>query len=208
MNVEGAAVEQHLGRTVMPRYHAGFSFGTVAAAGVAAVAAGLHVPVVVHIPIAVVLSVIGVAFAVRVFLPTADEPEVRHAGDRPAEGCPGCAGGLARAAHAAHRPRGARGGAHRGVRQRLGQPRGGRRVRRDGRGRRDRVRRLRHGDDRDALVRHHAARPVRPRGGPAAVRRAVARRAADLRAGRPAVAGCRRASSPGVPVPPSGSRWA
>ena len=54
MNVEGAAVEQHLGRTVMPRYHAGFSFGTVAAAGVAAVAAGLHVPVVVHIPVAVV----------------------------------------------------------------------------------------------------------------------------------------------------------
>ena len=33
MNVEGAAVEQHLGRTIMPRYHAGFSFGTVAAAG-------------------------------------------------------------------------------------------------------------------------------------------------------------------------------
>src|SRR6188768_4010013 len=50
MNVEGAVVEQHLGRTVMPRYHAGFSFGTVAAAGIAAVAAGLHVPVVVHVP--------------------------------------------------------------------------------------------------------------------------------------------------------------
>ncbi|KRD44350.1 hypothetical protein ASE38_09460 [Cellulomonas sp. Root930] len=89
MNVEGAAVEQHLGRTVMPRYHAGFSFGTVAAAGIAAVAAALHVPVVVHIPIAVVLSVIGVAFAVRVFLPTADEPEVRHAADRPQTGARG-----------------------------------------------------------------------------------------------------------------------
>ena len=89
MNVEGAVVEQHLGRTIMPRYHAGFSFGTVAAAGVAAIAAGLHVPVVVHIPVAVVLSVIGVAFAVRAFLPAADEPEVRHASDAPEKGARG-----------------------------------------------------------------------------------------------------------------------
>ena len=29
MNVEGAAVEQRLGRTIMPRFHAGFSVGTV-----------------------------------------------------------------------------------------------------------------------------------------------------------------------------------
>ena len=32
MNVEGAAVEQRLGRTIMPRFHAGFSVGTVAGA--------------------------------------------------------------------------------------------------------------------------------------------------------------------------------
>ncbi|KQR17835.1 MFS transporter [Cellulomonas sp. Leaf334] len=78
MNVEGAVVEQHVGRTVMPRYHAGFSFGTVAAAGIAAIAAALHVPVVVHVPVAVVLSVVGVAFAVRAFLPIVDEPEVQQ----------------------------------------------------------------------------------------------------------------------------------
>ena len=89
MNVEGAVVEQHLGRTVMPRYHAGFSFGTVAAAGIAAVAAGLHVPVVVHVPVAVVLSVIGVAFAVRAFLPIVDEPEIRHGADRAETGARG-----------------------------------------------------------------------------------------------------------------------
>ena len=29
MNVEGAAVEQRIGRTIMPRFHAGFSVGTV-----------------------------------------------------------------------------------------------------------------------------------------------------------------------------------
>lgn len=89
MNVEGADVEQHLGRTVMPRYHAGFSFGTVTAAGIAAVAAGLHVPVVVHIPLAVVLSVVGVVFAVRLFLPERDEPEERRAADRPEKGARG-----------------------------------------------------------------------------------------------------------------------
>ena len=33
MNLEGAIVEQKLGKTVMPRYHAGFSLGTVVAAG-------------------------------------------------------------------------------------------------------------------------------------------------------------------------------
>ena len=32
MNVEGAAVERRLGRTVMPRFHAGWSLGTVAGA--------------------------------------------------------------------------------------------------------------------------------------------------------------------------------
>ncbi|WP_426593054.1 MFS transporter [Cellulomonas sp. McL0617] len=75
MNLEGAAVEQHLGRTIMPRYHAGFSFGTVAAAAIAAVMAALHVPVVVHIPVAVISAAVVVGFAVRRFLPSA---EVHH----------------------------------------------------------------------------------------------------------------------------------
>ncbi|PVU82441.1 MFS transporter [Cellulomonas sp. WB94] len=70
MNLEGAIVEQHLGRTVMPRYHAGFSVGTAAAAGVAALAAWLRVPVVVHLPVVVVLTTLGVVWAVRQFLPT------------------------------------------------------------------------------------------------------------------------------------------
>ncbi len=69
MNLEGALVEQHLGRTVMPRYHAGFSFGTMAAAGIAALVAGVHVPVVVHVPVAVVLSSAAAIVATRFFLP-------------------------------------------------------------------------------------------------------------------------------------------
>ena len=32
MNVQGAIVERRLGRAIMPRFHAGFSLGTVAGA--------------------------------------------------------------------------------------------------------------------------------------------------------------------------------
>jgi MFS family permease len=71
MNLEGALVEQRLGRTVMPRYHAGFSVGTMAAAGVAAFAAWLRVPVVVHLPVVLALTTLCVVWAVRQFLPTA-----------------------------------------------------------------------------------------------------------------------------------------
>src|SRR3712207_6159627 len=39
MNVEGADVERRLGRSLMPRLHAGFSLGTVAGAGLGAAAA-------------------------------------------------------------------------------------------------------------------------------------------------------------------------
>jgi predicted MFS family arabinose efflux permease len=53
----------------MPRFHAGFSFGTMAGAGVGALAAALHVPVQVHLTAAVVLSLVGVLWSVRFFLP-------------------------------------------------------------------------------------------------------------------------------------------
>ena len=36
MNVEGADVERRLGRTIMPRFHAAFSLGTVLGAGIGA----------------------------------------------------------------------------------------------------------------------------------------------------------------------------
>lgn len=69
MNLEGAAAEQLLGRSLMPRYHAGFSFGTMAGAGLGAVAAWLHVSVVVHLGVALTLSLAGVLWATRYFLP-------------------------------------------------------------------------------------------------------------------------------------------
>jgi MFS family permease len=65
MNVEGAAVERRLGRTVMPRFHAGFSLGTVAGAllGAAAAAAGFGLPgqLLVALPLTVVGTTLGLA---------------------------------------------------------------------------------------------------------------------------------------------------
>jgi fucose permease len=48
MNVSGAANERALGRAIMPIYHAFFSFGTIAGAGIGAGAEALGVPIAVH----------------------------------------------------------------------------------------------------------------------------------------------------------------
>jgi MFS family permease len=57
MNVHAAVVERHLGRSIMPRFHAGFSVGTVGGALVGAALVALHVPVTAHlIGIAVVTA--------------------------------------------------------------------------------------------------------------------------------------------------------
>ena len=69
MNVEGAAVEQHLGRAIMPRFHAGFSVGTVAGALGGAAMVALHVPVTAHLLVAAVVVAVAVPFWTRRFLP-------------------------------------------------------------------------------------------------------------------------------------------
>lgn len=68
MNVEGAAVEQRLARTVMPRFHAGFSLGTVLGALVAAAAVALDVPVVVHLGAVAVVVAVVLPWGTRRFL--------------------------------------------------------------------------------------------------------------------------------------------
>lgn len=69
MNVEGADVERRLGRSLMPRLHAGFSLGTVAGAGIAAACAAVGVSLQVQLVGIVVLLPVVVAVAVRRFLP-------------------------------------------------------------------------------------------------------------------------------------------
>ncbi|MBD8870092.1 MFS transporter [Nocardioides donggukensis] len=75
MNIEGAAVEHALGRTIMPRFHAGFSLGTVLGAVTGALAARADVPALWHLgPVALVS--LGLALrAVRDFLPVVAEEE-------------------------------------------------------------------------------------------------------------------------------------
>ncbi|MEN5074460.1 MFS transporter [Isoptericola cucumis] len=70
MNLEGAVVEQRLGRSVMPRFHAGFSLGTVAGAGIGALAAhaGLSLPA--HVITVMVADLAVVVVCVRFFEPT------------------------------------------------------------------------------------------------------------------------------------------
>lgn len=72
MNVEGAAVEHRSTRTIMPRFHAAFSVGTVAGAVVGAAAARAGIPVAAHLAVAAVLVATVPASAVRRFLPDED----------------------------------------------------------------------------------------------------------------------------------------
>ncbi|MCC8246981.1 MFS transporter [Saccharothrix luteola] len=65
MNVEAAAVERLVGRTIMPRFHAVWSLGTVAAAGLAAAAAWLRLPVTAHLTGVAVVTLAGTVAAAR-----------------------------------------------------------------------------------------------------------------------------------------------
>jgi fucose permease len=73
MNVQGARVEQRLGRSIMSRFHAGFSLGTVAGALIGAAMVALRVPVTAHL--IGVAAVVGVAvpIAVRRFIADQDD---------------------------------------------------------------------------------------------------------------------------------------
>ena len=69
MNVEAADVERRLGRTLMPRFHAGFSVGTVAGALVGAGAAATGVDVALQLAATGLLGAVAVVLCVRSFLP-------------------------------------------------------------------------------------------------------------------------------------------
>jgi len=95
MNVQGAAVERAIGRAIMPRFHAGWSIGTVAGAAAGTGTVALHVPVAAHL-LAVALAVAVAALAATGrFLPSAAGPPAagrsaagRPASDRPASDRP------------------------------------------------------------------------------------------------------------------------
>ncbi|HYJ48927.1 MAG TPA: MFS transporter [Microbacterium sp.] len=84
MNVEGAAIEKQVGKTILPLFHAFFSFGTVIGAGLGALAVVLGLNVLVHTSVMAVLLVV-IAFVTHANVPAreitmdpADEAEKRH----------------------------------------------------------------------------------------------------------------------------------
>jgi predicted MFS family arabinose efflux permease len=78
MNVQGAAVERLSGRAIMPRFHAGFSVGTVAGALVGALMVAVGVPVTAHLVAVAVLVAVATPVAVRRFVADVD-PEAATA---------------------------------------------------------------------------------------------------------------------------------
>jgi MFS family permease len=72
MNVEGAAAETELGKTVLPLMHACFSLGTVVGAGIGAAASALEIGIVWHAGGMAVLIAVTAVTAVR-FVPVRDE---------------------------------------------------------------------------------------------------------------------------------------
>ncbi|MGW5555665.1 MFS transporter [Micromonospora sp. NPDC003944] len=83
MNVEGATVERRLGRTIMPRFHAGWSLGSVAGAALGAGAARFDVSVGAHLVAVAAVVLTGTVLAARTFLPVGSD----HSGD-PADATP------------------------------------------------------------------------------------------------------------------------
>jgi fucose permease len=80
MNVEGAEVERRMGRSIMSRFHAGFSVGTVAGALLGSAMIALGVSVTVHLIAVAVLIAATATPATRGFLPVAHHHE-HHEGE-------------------------------------------------------------------------------------------------------------------------------
>jgi MFS family permease len=67
MNVEGAVVERLLGRSIMARFHAGWSLGTFTGAGLGALAAGVGLPLPVHFLVVPAAAVTAAVLRSRAF---------------------------------------------------------------------------------------------------------------------------------------------
>ena len=69
MNVEAAAVEQQLGRSIMSRFHAGFSLGTVIGALLGAAMNVLHISVTLNLLLMALFLAVAMPLSTRGFLP-------------------------------------------------------------------------------------------------------------------------------------------
>ena len=83
MNVQGAQVEQHLGRSIMSRFHAGYSLGTVVGALTGAAAVALGIPVTAHLLFVAAVIALFVPWGTRMFLPDGAGSEDPSTGPAP-----------------------------------------------------------------------------------------------------------------------------
>jgi MFS family permease len=79
MNVEAAEVERQLGRTIMPRFHAGWSLGSFAGAAIGVPMAAVHAPLLLHVPVFAALAAVGAWRAAGTYLPPVITHEERQA---------------------------------------------------------------------------------------------------------------------------------
>lgn len=96
MNVQAAAVERRLRRTIMPRFHAAWSLGTVAGALASAGAVRIGLPVLLHLSAAAIVGLVGTLFAVRRFLPDPGTPKPDAGTAKPDGGAPEKGAGVSR----------------------------------------------------------------------------------------------------------------
>jgi fucose permease len=75
MNVEGAEVERRLGRTIMPRFHAGFSLGTMGGAGLGVLVAAIDAPMLAHLAVLSAVALVATASASTRFLEVEAAPD-------------------------------------------------------------------------------------------------------------------------------------
>lgn len=102
MNIQGTAVERGLDRAILPKFHAGWSVGTVAGAGLGTIMVAWHVPVTAHLLAVAVAAGVTMAVATRGFLPTSAQPA--QEGELAQGGQPAQEGQLAQGAgNAGHR---------------------------------------------------------------------------------------------------------
>jgi len=80
MNVEGTEVERALGRSILPRFHAAWSLGSITGAGVGVPMAALQAPLPLHLGVLGGLVVAVVLRTTREFLPVQEQASARSSG--------------------------------------------------------------------------------------------------------------------------------
>ncbi|GLY98182.1 MFS transporter [Actinoplanes sp. NBRC 103695] len=81
MNVQGAVVERKLGKSIMSRFHAGFSVGMVAGALTGTATLALHISVTVHLIFFGLAIAAAVIASIRWFIPDTDADPVATTSD-------------------------------------------------------------------------------------------------------------------------------